>query len=64
MSVVDRILDGIRDLIVMREELARTGETVRSLASDVRDHERRLIRIETMIEMSGRSAPPPALPRD
>ena len=52
MSVVDRILTGLRDLIVMREELARTGETVRSLAGDVRDHERRLIRIETLIEVA------------
>jgi len=62
VSVVDRILTGLRDLIVMREELARTSEGVRSLASDVRDHERRLIRIETMIEMSRGSSTPPALP--
>ncbi len=62
MSVVDRILSGLRDLIVMREELARTSESVRGLAADVRDHERRLIRIETMIEMSRGSSSPPALP--
>jgi hypothetical protein len=62
LSVVDRILSGLRDLIVMREELARTSEGVRSLAADVRDHERRLIRIETMIEMSRGSGGPPALP--
>lgn len=61
MSVVDRILTGLRDLIVMREELARTGETIRTLAGDVRDHEKRLIRIETLIEVAARQ--PPALPR-
>ncbi len=54
MSVVDRILSGLRDLIVMREELARIGESVRTLAAEARDHERRLIRIETLIEVAGR----------
>lgn len=58
MSVVDRILTGLRDLIVMREELARTGDTLRTLANDIRDHERRLIRIETIIEIAERRSLP------
>lgn len=62
MSVLDRILTGLKELVVMREDLARLGNSLRELAGDVRDHERRLIRIETMIEMS--RGGPPALPRD
>jgi len=61
VSALDSILSGLRDLIVMREELSRIGDTARELASDVRDHEKRLIRIETMIEMT-RGNSRPALP--
>ena len=61
MSTIDRILGGLRDLIVMKEDLARLAGTARELANDIRDHERRLIRIETMIEMT-RGGTTPALP--
>lgn len=64
MSAFERVLGGIKDLLVMREDVARLAEGTKELGRDIRDHERRLIRIETLIEVAGRSAAPPALPRD
>ena len=38
----------------MREDVARLADGTKELGRDVRDHERRLIRIETLIEVAGR----------
>jgi len=53
-------------LLVKRGKVARFTESTRELGRDIRDHERRLIRIEPPVEMAGRSAAapqgPPRLP--
>lgn len=54
MSVLERVLGSVKDLIVMRDELDRLTLDISSTRTEVRDHEKRLIRIETMIEMTGR----------
>lgn len=61
MSAFEKVLGGIKDLLVMREDVARLAEATKELGRDIRDHERRLIRIETLVEMAGRSAAPPRL---
>ncbi len=60
MSAFERVLSGIKDLLVMREDVARLAEGTKDLGRDIRDHERRLIRIETLIEVAERR--PPSLP--
>jgi len=54
VSVLERVLGSVKDLIVMRDELDRLTLDISSTRTEVRDHEKRLIRIETMIEMTGR----------
>ncbi len=63
MSVGDRILSAVKDLILVRDELSRTTETVRGLETDVRDHEVRLVRLETLVEVAGGAPSRPRLPR-
>lgn len=58
MSAFERVLDGIKDLLVMREEVTRLADGTKELGRDIRDHERRLIRIETLIEVAERRALP------
>lgn len=53
MSAFDRLLDSVREVIVLGSEIKRMNEDIRDLALEVRDHERRLIRIETLIEVAG-----------
>jgi len=48
-------------LDVMRQEQARIAEDVRGLNDYVLSVDKRVVRIETMIEMTGRAALPPRL---
>jgi hypothetical protein len=64
MSAFEKVLGGIKDILVMREDVSRLADGVKELSSDVRDHEHRLIRIETMVDMArGQQSPPLSLPK-
>ncbi len=53
MSALNRLLESVREVIVLGSEMKRLNDDVRDLALEVRDHERRLVRIETLIEVAG-----------
>lgn len=63
MSVLDRVTGTLKDLFLLRDEVARTAANVGELKRDVFDHEKRLIKIETLIDLT-RSGSAPRLPRD
>ena len=52
MGLAERVLDGLRAALEMRADLDRMSDRLDRVADEVLDHEKRLIRIETMIEMS------------
>ena len=52
MSIWRELRDGVRQAIVLQERLERLGEDVHKMADRVLDHDRRLLRIETMIELA------------
>ncbi|HXE07529.1 MAG TPA: hypothetical protein VN612_06515 [Acidobacteriaceae bacterium] len=54
MSLLSDALATTKKIFLVSEELDRLSEDVRELARAVADHEGRLIRIETMIEMTQR----------
>jgi hypothetical protein len=58
MGITDRIFDGLRATIQLNERISVLGQELRALAVDVRDMDRRLIRVETALEIatSGRFA--------
>ena len=63
MGIADRIFDGLRATIQLNERVAVLGQELKALSVDVRDLDRRLIRVETALELatSGRlAALPPA----
>jgi hypothetical protein len=63
MGIADRIFDGLRATIQLNERVSALGQELKALSLDVRDLDRRLIRVETALEIatSGRFA---ALPPD
>lgn len=61
MSTLDRLLQGIRDVLVLSTQVEGLTKDVGELARDVRNHEKRLIRLETMVEMAQASAVRPRL---
>ena len=58
MGIADRIFDGLRATIQLNERVSALGQKLKELSVDVRDLDRRLIRVETALEIatSGRFA--------
>jgi hypothetical protein len=58
MGIADRIFDGLRATIQLNERVSALGQELKALSVDVRDLDRRLIRVETALEIatSGRFA--------
>lgn len=68
MSTVGDILAGLKKVILLEENVSRLQGDVANLTDDVRrtrdyaaEIDKRVVRIETMIEMSGRAAGPPRI---
>ena len=64
MSAVDRVLTGIKNLIDMRGEISRTSASLDKLREMAFDHEKRLIRIETIVDIARRDLGPLRLPSE
>jgi hypothetical protein len=52
MSAIKDVIDGLKEVLRMTDDLKRTAEGVRALAIEVREHDRRLIRLETIVEFA------------
>lgn len=52
MSVLDRVTTAVKNLLLLRDEIARTTAGVHELKQDVFNHEKRLIKIETLIDLT------------
>jgi hypothetical protein len=51
MSTIKDILSGAKTAIELNSKVASIGNAVERLATDVRDLDRRLVRVETIIEI-------------
>lgn len=63
MSAFKEVVDGIREVLRMSDDLKRTADSLKALAIEVREQDRRLIRLETMIEIATGQATHRATPR-
>ena len=52
MSVVKDILDGLKTAIELNSKVVSVGHAVEKLATEMRDLDRRLVRVETIIEIA------------
>lgn len=52
MSAWGELKDSIRKIILMEDKIDRLANGLTTIGDRVMDHEKRLIRIETMIEMA------------
>jgi uncharacterized protein YlxW (UPF0749 family) len=50
MSVLGQAIDAIREALKLTDEVRRTGETLKDLAQEIRDHDRRITRLEAQWE--------------
>ncbi len=59
MSTVGGFFKTFREAVLIADRVERLSENCKAIATDVRDHERRLIRLETIVEIAqGRSVGP------
>lgn len=52
MGIADRIFDGLRTTIQLNERVSTLGREMKAFAIDLRDLDRRLIRVETALELA------------
>lgn len=52
MSAIKEVVDGIREVLRMNDDLKRVADGLKALAVEVREHDGRLIRLETMVEIA------------
>ena len=60
MAGLDRIIDGVKEVLRMTDEVKRLSEGLKSLAIEVREIDKRLVRIETMAEIAKSQAGRPS----
>ena len=58
MSITDRIFDAVKTAILLEGRVSSMAENVAELARDVREIDKRLVRIETLVDVGTR---PPAI---
>lgn len=52
MSAFKEVVDGVREVLRLSDDLKRAADSLKALAIEVREHDRRLIRLETMVEIA------------
>ncbi|MGA8622791.1 MAG: hypothetical protein WB660_30240 [Candidatus Sulfotelmatobacter sp.] len=50
MSVLSQAVEAIRDAMKLADDVRRAGEALKELAQEVRDHDRRITRLEAQWE--------------
>ena len=56
MSFFGDTFTGLKRLIQLDADVARLDRSVQKIETDVRDHDKRLVRIETLVEVSRSAA--------
>ncbi|MBF6594865.1 MAG: hypothetical protein IVW51_10515 [Thermaceae bacterium] len=52
MSAFDRVLEGIKQVLLVSEDIKRLSEGVKELSREVRELDRRVARIEGIVEVA------------
>lgn len=52
MSALKDVMAALKDVLLLTEKVERTGEVLSEVAAELREHDRRLIRLETMVELA------------
>lgn len=50
MSVLTQAVEAIREALKLTDEVRRAGETLKELSQEIRDHDRRITRLEAQWE--------------
>ena len=52
MSTLKDVISALKEVLLLTDKVNRAGTVLSEISGELRDHDRRLIRLETMVEIS------------
>ena len=52
MSTLKDVVSALKEVMLLTDKVDRTGQMLSEISSELRQHDRRLIRLETMVEIA------------
>jgi len=52
MSTLKDVISAMKDVLLLTDKVDRSGAVLSEISKELRDHDRRLIRLETMVEIA------------
>ena len=52
MSTLKDVISALKEVLLLTDKVNRAGMVLSEISGELRDHDRRLIRLETMVEIS------------
>ena len=52
MGVYNDIVAAVKQSLILNEKVENTGKVLDLVASELRDHDRRIVRLETLVEVA------------
>ena len=52
MSTLKDVVSALKEVLLLTDKVDRAGKMLTEIASELRDHDRRLVRLETMVEVA------------
>ena len=54
MSTLKDVISAMKDVLLLTDKVDRAGKLLSDISSELRDHDRRLIKLETMVDLAKR----------
>ena len=52
MSAINEAMTALKEVLLLANRVERVGSTLSEITKELRDHDRRIIRLETIVEIS------------
>ncbi len=51
MSTLKDVISAMKEVLLLTDKVERTGRVLTEISKELREHDRRLVRLETMVEI-------------
>lgn len=52
MSTLKDVIAAMKEVLLLADKVERTGNVLTEISKELRDHDRRLVRLETLVEVA------------
>ena len=52
MSAIKEAMEAMRNVLLVNDKIERTGGLLSEISKELREHDRRLVRLETLVEVA------------